>query len=116
MLLKTILLLPVPFMVYRNLKLFLMLVSVVQVLFEAIREAGMLICSNFLKSSKKTIFKITRAGELIGRKVAEKHGIPFGIVDISLAPTPLEGDSIGDILIAMGVEDVGAPGTAHSLC
>jgi len=64
---------------------------------------------------KKTIFKITRAGELIGRKVAEKNGIPFGIVDISLAPTPAEGDSIGDILKAMGVEDVGAPGTTAAL-
>ncbi len=64
---------------------------------------------------KKTIFKITRAGELLGRKVAEKHGIPFGIVDISLAPTPAEGDSIADILIAMGVEDVGAPGTTAAL-
>ena len=64
---------------------------------------------------KRTVFKITRAGELIGRKVAEKHGIPFGIVDISLAPTPAEGDSIADILKAMGLEDVGAPGTTAAL-
>ena len=64
---------------------------------------------------KKTIFKITRAGELIGRKVAEAHGIDFGIVDISLAPTPAEGDSIGDILKAMGLQDVGAPGTTAAL-
>ncbi|NUN10381.1 MAG: PFL family protein [Ignavibacteriaceae bacterium] len=64
---------------------------------------------------KKTVFKITRAGELIGRRVAEKNNIPFGIVDISLAPTPAEGDSIADILIAMGVEDVGGPGTTAAL-
>ena len=51
----------------------------------------------------------------MGREVAKKHGIPFGIVDISLAPTPAIGDSIGDILIAMGVEDVGAPGTTAAL-
>ena len=49
------------------------------------------------------------------RKVAEKHGIPFDIVDISLAPTPAEGDSIADILKAMGLEDVGAPGTTAAL-
>ncbi|MBN2572289.1 MAG: DUF711 family protein, partial [Ignavibacteriales bacterium] len=64
---------------------------------------------------KKTIFKLTRAGELLGRKVAEAHGIPFGIVDISLAPTPAPGDSIADILKAMGLEDVGAHGTTAAL-
>ena len=64
---------------------------------------------------KKTIFKITRAGELIGKKVAERLGVPFGIVDISLAPTPTEGDSVAEILKAMGVEDVGAPGTTAAL-
>jgi uncharacterized protein (UPF0210 family) len=85
------------------------------VVLEAIREAGHVDLQQLSEVIKKTIFKITRAGELIGRKVAEKHGIPFGIVDISLAPTPAEGDSIGDILIAMGVEDVGAPGTTAAL-
>jgi len=85
------------------------------VVLEAIREAGNVDLQQLSEIIKKTIFKITRAGELIGRKVAEKHGIPFGIVDISLAPTPAEGDSIGDILIAMGVEDVGAPGTTAAL-
>ncbi|KAB2909215.1 MAG: PFL family protein [Ignavibacteriales bacterium] len=64
---------------------------------------------------KKTAFKITRAGELIGRKVAEKDGVEFGIVDISLAPTPAEGDSIADILKEIGLEDVGAPGTTAAL-
>jgi uncharacterized protein len=85
------------------------------VVLEAIKEAGQVDLQQLAEVIKKTIFKITRAGELIGRKVAEKNGVPFGIVDISLAPTPAEGDSIGDILIAMGVEDVGAPGTTAAL-
>jgi len=85
------------------------------VVLEAIKEAGKIDLQQLSEVIKKTIFKITRAGELIGKMVAEKHGIPYGIVDISLAPTPAEGDSIGDILIAMGVEDVGAPGTTAAL-
>ncbi|MHC1736391.1 MAG: PFL family protein [Ignavibacteriaceae bacterium] len=85
------------------------------VVLEAIRSAGNVDFQSLAEVIKKTIFKITRAGELLGRKVAEKHKIPFGIVDISLAPTPAEGDSIADILMAMGVEDVGAPGTTAAL-
>lgn len=85
------------------------------VVLQAIKEAGRVDLQQLAEVIKKTIFKITRAGELIGRKVAEKHAVPFGIVDISLAPTPAEGDSIGDILKAMGVEDVGAPGTTAAL-
>lgn len=70
---------------------------------------------------KRAAFRITRAGELVGRRcaelISERAGeeIPFGVVDISLAPTPAERDSIGDILIAMGLEDVGAPGTTAAL-
>lgn len=85
------------------------------VVLDAIKSAGQVDLSELSDVIKKTIFKITRAGELIGREVAKKHGIPFGVVDISLAPTPAEGDSIGDILKAMGVEDVGAPGTTAAL-
>ncbi len=85
------------------------------VVLDAIREIGNADLQQLSEVIKKTIFKITRAGELMGRSVAEKHGIPFGIVDISLAPTPAEGDSIADILKAMGVEDVGAPGTTAAL-
>lgn len=85
------------------------------VVLEAIKDAGNVSMTELAEVIKKTIFKITRAGELIGRKVAERHGIPFGIVDISLAPTPAIGDSIADILKAMGVEDVGAPGTTAAL-
>lgn len=85
------------------------------VVLDAIKNAGKVDFQELAEVIKKTIFKITRAGELIGRLVAEKHGIPFGIVDISLAPTPAIGDSIADILKAMGVEDVGAPGTTAAL-
>lgn len=85
------------------------------VVLDAIKSAGQVDLNELAEVIKKTIFKITRAGELIGRSVAKKHGIPFGIVDVSLAPTPAEGDSIGDILMAMGVEDVGAPGTTAAL-
>ncbi|MCB0380221.1 MAG: PFL family protein, partial [Flavobacteriales bacterium] len=85
------------------------------VVLDAIKNAGKIDLQQLAEVIKKTVFKITRAGELIGREVASKHGIPFGIVDISLAPTPAPGDSIGDILKAMGVEDVGAPGTTAAL-
>ena len=60
---------------------------------------------------KKTAFKITRAGELIGRELAGALKVEFGIVDISLAPTTKEGDSVARILESMGVDKVGAPGT-----
>jgi uncharacterized protein (UPF0210 family) len=64
---------------------------------------------------KRTAFKITRTGELVGRAVAGRLGVPFGIVDLSLAPTPMEGDSIGAILEAMGLGKVGVPGTTAAL-
>lgn len=85
------------------------------VVLDAIKSAGNVDLQELAEIIKRTVFKTTRAGELIGRKVAEKNGIPFGIVDISLAPTPAEGDSIADILQAMGVEYVGAPGTTAAL-
>ena len=64
---------------------------------------------------KKTAFKITRMGELIGREVSEALGVRFGIVDLSLAPTPLVGDSIANILEEMGLESCGAPGSTAAL-
>lgn len=64
---------------------------------------------------KKTSFRVTRVGELIGREVAERLGVEFGIVDLSLAPTPRVGDSVGEILQAMGVERIGAPGSTAAL-
>lgn len=64
---------------------------------------------------KKTAFKVTRAGELVGRVASERLQVPFGIVDLSLAPTPAVGDSVADILKALGLEDVGAHGTTACL-
>jgi len=66
---------------------------------------------------KRMAFKVTRAGELIGREVARRLGPParFGIVDLSLAPTPAVGDSVAEILEAMGIEKAGAPGSVAAL-
>ncbi len=64
---------------------------------------------------KKTAFKITRMGELVGRTAAQRLGVPFGIVDISLAPTPAVGDSVAEILEAMGLERCGTHGTTAAL-
>ncbi len=60
---------------------------------------------------KQTAFRVTRCGELIGRRVAAALEVPFGIVDVSLAPTPKVGDSVGEILRILGVDDIGAPGS-----
>ncbi|HCV54463.1 MAG TPA: PFL family protein, partial [Erysipelotrichaceae bacterium] len=64
---------------------------------------------------KKTAFKITRMGQLVGTEAARRLGVPFGIVDLSLAPTPAQGDSIAQVLEAMGLEEVGGPGTTACL-
>lgn len=64
---------------------------------------------------KSTAFRVTRCGELIGRAVAEAVGAQFGIVDLSLAPTPEVGDSVGEIFEAMGIPKVGGPGTTAAL-
>ena len=64
---------------------------------------------------KHTAFKVTRSGELVGREAARRLGVPFGIVDLSLAPTPAVGDSVADILEAMGLERVGTHGTTAAL-
>jgi uncharacterized protein (UPF0210 family) len=58
---------------------------------------------------------VTRTGELIGRDVAARLGVPFGVVDLSLAPTPRVGDSVGEIYQAMGIERLGAPGTTAAV-
>ena len=64
---------------------------------------------------KKCAFKITRAGELVGKKLAERMGVLFGNLDLSLAPTPAEGDSVGQILETMGLAMPGAPGSTAAL-
>ena len=64
---------------------------------------------------KKTAFKITRVGQLVAQEASARLGIPFGIIDLSLAPTPAIGDSVADILHCIGVEHAGAPGTTAAL-
>lgn len=64
---------------------------------------------------KRTSFKITRVGQLVAREAARRLGVPFGIVDVSLAPTPSVGDSVAYILEEMGLERCGAPGSTAAL-
>ncbi|MDY0294017.1 MAG: PFL family protein [Candidatus Methanomethylophilaceae archaeon] len=64
---------------------------------------------------KKTAFKVTRVGQLVAKEASRRLNVPFGIVDLSLAPTPAVGDSIADILHEMGLEKAGAPGTTAAL-
>ncbi len=64
---------------------------------------------------KQTAYKVTRIGELIGREVAENLGIEFGAVDLSLAPTPNVGDSVGEIFQSLGLLDIGVPGSTAAL-
>lgn len=64
---------------------------------------------------KKTAFKITRVGQLVAQEASKMLGIPFGIIDLSLAPTPAVGDSVADILKEIGLEHPGAPGTTAAL-
>lgn len=64
---------------------------------------------------KKTAFKITRVGQLVAQEASRRMGIPFGIIDLSLAPTPAIGDSVAEILEEIGVEYAGAPGTTAAL-
>jgi len=64
---------------------------------------------------KKTAFKITRVGQFVAQEASRRLGVPFGIIDLSLAPTPAVGDSVADILCECGLEEVGAPGTTAAL-
>jgi len=64
---------------------------------------------------KKTAFKITRVGQFVAQEASKRLGVPFGIIDLSLAPTPAVGDSVAEILEEIGLESVGAPGTTAAL-
>ena len=71
--------------------------------------------SELANKIKQIAYKITTTGELVGRELAEKLDIPFGVIDLSLAPTPAEGDSVAGIFQAMGLEHAGAHGTTAAL-
>ena len=71
--------------------------------------------SELAETIKKTAFKITRVGQLVAREASKRLGIPFGIIDLSLAPTPAVGDSVARIIEELGLESCGAPGTTAAL-
>ena len=86
--------------------------GVVKVALEKVRgENFEVLCETI----KKTAFKITRVGQLVAQEASRRMGIPFGIIDLSLAPTPAVGDSVAGILEEIGLERVGAPGTTAAL-
>src|SRR5258707_9224025 len=82
----------------------------------AVRHAATdLPLQDLAETIKKLSFKLARAGELVGREAARRLGLPFGIIDLSLAPTPVPGDSVGNIIEAMGFERAGTHGTTAAL-
>ena len=81
----------------------------------AIERAGDCDFSQLAETIKRTAFKITRMGQLVAREVSKRLNVPFGIVDLSLAPTPAVGDSVARILEGMGLETCGACGTTAAL-
>ena len=86
--------------------------GVVKYALSKIREANFeVLCETI----KKTAFKITRVGQLVAQEASKRLGIPFGIIDLSLAPTPAVGDSVAEILEEIGLQRTGAPGTTAAL-
>ena len=85
------------------------------VVLKAVRAAGAVDFGKLTQAIRSTAFKITRAGELVGRTAARRLNIPFGIIDLSLAPTPAEGDSVARILEEIGVGRVGGHGSTAAL-
>ncbi len=81
----------------------------------AVRRAGHCDFAELAEIIKKTAFKITRVGQLVATEAARKLGVPFGIVDLSLAPTPAIGDSVAGIIEGMGISCCGGPGTTAAL-
>ncbi len=86
--------------------------GVVKIALESVRGADF---GTLCETIKKTAFKITRVGQLVAQEASKRLNIPFGIVDLSLAPTPAVGDSVAEILEEMGLEYAGAPGTTAAL-
>ena len=85
------------------------------VVLAAVKSAGDVDVAGLAEIIKRVAFKITRVGELVGREVASRVGAEFGAVDISLAPAPAEGESVAEVLEAMGLEEVGLPGTVGAM-
>ncbi|MDR1615442.1 MAG: PFL family protein [Syntrophomonadaceae bacterium] len=85
------------------------------VVLNAVRKYPRIDLGELANVIKKSAFKITRMGELVGRVASSRLGVPFGIVDLSLAPTPSVGDSVAAILKAMGLEEVGTHGSTAAL-
>jgi len=85
------------------------------VVHEAIKACRGQSFDELAETIKKTAFRITRMGELVAREASKRLGVPFGVVDISLAPTPAVGDSVADILEEMGLSTVGMHGTTAAL-
>ncbi len=81
----------------------------------AIKKAGSCDVTGLAETIKKTAFKITRVGQLVAMEASRRLSVPYGIVDLSLAPTPAVGDSVARILEEMGLEQCGAPGTTACL-
>ena len=86
--------------------------GVVKYALEQIRDADF---ETLCETIKRTAFKITRVGQLVAQEASRRLDVPFGIIDLSLAPTPAIGDSVADILKAIGLEHPGAPGTTAAL-
>jgi hypothetical protein len=78
-------------------------------------NGGSLKLDEIAEDIKQTTFRVTRCGELVGRQVSDLLGVQFGVVDLSLAPTPTVGDSVGEILHILGVDAIGAPGSTAIL-
>ena len=89
--------------------------GVVKSALQRAQAAGTPTLGDLAEVIKTTAFRVTRVGELIGREVAAELNVPFGIVDLSLAPTPEVGDSVGEILNALGIAVVGYPGSTAAL-
>nr|WP_295283893.1 PFL family protein [uncultured Blautia sp.] len=86
--------------------------GVVKTALESVRGADF---QTLCEMIKRTAFKVTRVGQLVAQEASRRLGVPFGIVDLSLAPTPAIGDSVAEILQEIGLERVGAPGTTAAL-